>query len=206
MVKIKICGITNLEDAKFAVECGADALGFVFAKSPRQISPENAAQIIEKIPASVDIVGVFVDEDQQKVDEIIQISNLNTVQFHGSESPEYCLHFKGKVKVIKTFRVKDTRFLEKMSLYKIDNFLLDTHVTGQPGGTGQVFDWKLAAVAIKEHPGVILAGGLNPDNICQAITVAAPFGVDVSSSLESNPGKKDLRLVKEFIDRAKSCK
>ena len=206
MIKIKICGITNLEDAQLAVESGADSIGFVFTKSPRRISPLDAGLIIKEIPASVDTVGVFVDETLQKLDEIIRISHINTIQLHGWESPEYCSNFKSKVKVIKTFRIKDNEFLQKMSAYKTDNFLLDTYISGQPGGTGKVFDWNLAVTAVRKYPNIILAGGLNPDNICEVLNLVKPFGVDISTGIESRPGKKDPVLLKEFIARVRSCK
>ncbi|MCK4248688.1 MAG: phosphoribosylanthranilate isomerase [Candidatus Omnitrophica bacterium] len=205
MIKIKICGITNLEDAQLAVESGADSIGFVFTKSPRRISPLDAGLIIKEIPLSVDTVGVFVDETLQELDEIIRISHINTIQLHGLESPEYCSNFKSKVKVIKTFRVKDKEFLQKMSAYKTDNFLLDTYISGQPGGTGKVFDWNLAATAARKYPNIILAGGLNPDNICEALNSVKPYGVDVSTGIEACPCKKDPVLLKEFIARVRSC-
>ena len=204
MVKVKICGITNLDDALAAVKHGADALGFVFyPKSPRSVDPETAKSIVKSLPPFITAVGVFVDEAPQKIEEIISYAGLDVIQLHGSEPPEHCNLHK---KVIKAIRVKELSDLEILEGYKTASaFLLDTYSSESFGGTGQTFNWEIAVEA-KKYGSIILAGGLTPDNIEQSIKVVTPYGVDVSSGVEGPmKGKKDHTKVKHFIDHAKKA-
>ncbi|MBW1740789.1 MAG: phosphoribosylanthranilate isomerase [Deltaproteobacteria bacterium] len=197
-VRIKICGITNTEDAVAAAEFGADAIGFVFAPSPRQISPEKAREIIEALPPLVLTVGVFVDEDPEVVASIAAFCHLDLLQFHGKESAAYCRRFGQRV--IKAVRVQNQDRLERCSEYSsvVDALLLDTYAPDRCGGTGLTFDWHLALEA-KRYGRIILAGGLNPDNVAAAIGVAKPYAVDASSGLEKKPGVKDHEKIARFI-------
>ena len=202
MVKVKICGNTNLDDTMAAVQAGADAVGFVlYAKSPRAISPKTAADIIARLPPFVTPVGVFVDEDLQVVREMMDECGLLLAQLHGSESPEYCKDLKRAV--VKAVRVRDRRDFELMSRYQVAGYLLDAYVQGIPGGTGMAIDWDLAADAAQLGP-IVLAGGLTPENVEEAIRRARPYGVDVTSGVEAFPGKKDHAKLRTFVANAKS--
>ncbi len=203
MVRAKICGITNLEDAKAAINAGADALGFVFAKSPRQIKPQDAARIIDELPPFVNCAGVFVDAPVKIVEKIARQCKTGTLQFHGNESHEYCSYFRKKYKVIKAFRIKNKKDLKDLAKYKVDGYLLDTFVRGIKGGTGKAFDWRLAKQAKKIVSPIILSGGLNPENIADAIRLVKPYAVDVSSGVELRPREKDKILMEKFIKEAK---
>lgn len=195
--KIKVCGTTRLKDALLAVECGADAIGFIFyKKSPRCVTERAAKEICSKLPPFVHRVGVFVNETAEKINRIADRCGLDAVQLHGDESPAFCKKIKRRV--IKAVRVKDASSLKEMPLYSVDAFLLDTYKDNQWGGTGHVFDWELAVRAKKYGP-VILAGGLNPRNVKEAVKKVQPYGVDVSSGVELSPGKKDPRKVKAFL-------
>jgi len=200
-MRVKICGITNIEDAHAAVEYGADALGFVFAKSPRQVTKGQARDIIEKLPPFVSPVGVFVDEKVDKIKEICDFCGIHTVQLHGNESPLYLNDLKG-YKIIKAFRVKEEDDLKQLANYKPHAFLLDSYVEGTMGGTGVPFKLEIARQAHK-YGAIILSGGLTPENVREAIRVVKPYAVDVSSGVESSPGKKDKLLAKRFIANAK---
>jgi phosphoribosylanthranilate isomerase len=191
MVKVKICGITNLEDAQLAVDLGADALGFNFyKKSPRYIEPSRAKLIIEELPPLVSTVGVFADEfSPERISSIAHAVGLNAVQLHGSESPEYVKKVD-ELRVIKAFRVDPHFDLTLLSLYSAGAYLLDTFDPERIGGTGQVFDWEIA-VAAKTYGRIILAGGLKQENIVDAISRVRPYAVDICSGVESEPGKKD---------------
>lgn len=196
MTRIKICGITNFDDARSAINMGADAIGFVFAKSPRQISPEIAGNIIDRLPPMISRVGVFVDE---AVDEVLNIAlkcHLTYVQLHGDESIEYMNQLL--YPTVKSFRIKEEADLETVIKYQKKYVLLDSYVEDQPGGTGQSFDWAIAERA-KAFSHVILSGGLNAENIVDALDTVKPYGVDVSSGIESKPGKKDKALMQQFI-------
>jgi phosphoribosylanthranilate isomerase len=204
MIHVKICGITNHEDAQAAVDAGADALGFVFyPPSPRHISPEQAAQIILKLPPFVTTVGLFVDVALETVNDLAASCGLDRIQLHGHETPAFC----GQVTqpVIKAFRVKNADSLGHLPGYKVAAYLLDAYVEGAlPGGTGTPFSWELVTWA-KAYGPVILAGGLTPDNVATAIEQTRPYGVDVSSGVESAPGIKDHRKVRAFIARARNA-
>jgi phosphoribosylanthranilate isomerase len=201
MIKVKICGITNLEDALLAVEAGADALGFVFYKeSPRHIFPEQAAVIIRQLPPFVQTVGLFVNEALDTVNETAVQCGLDIIQLHGDESPEFCAAVRRRV--IKAFRVKDFTCLDSMKDYRAAAFLLDAWSPIAQGGTGLTFNWEVAAGAAQTNC-IILAGGLTPDNVADAILQVRPYGVDVSSGVESKPGKKCREKMTTFIHAAK---
>jgi len=201
MVRIKICGITNLEDALAAVEYGADALGFVFQpKSPRAITPELAKRIVSALPPFTATVGVFVDRNKEEIEKIAQSVSLNIVQLHGSEPPDACQMSR---KVIKAIRVRDLTDLEPLKSYRVSAFLLDTYSPHIMGGTGQIFNWDIAVEA-KKFGRIILAGGLKPENVEEAIRWVQPYGVDVATGVEGNKkGKKDHRKLKLFIEKAR---
>ncbi len=203
-VKIKICGITNREDALMAAGLGADMLGFVFwERSPRSITPEAAALIIKELPPDLMTVGVFVDEAAARVNEIVDIVGLTIAQLHGAESIEYCGSIKGRY--IKALRVKDADSLRCLTYYHAEAILLDTFVKGRPGGTGASFDWSL--LADMDYDGdIILAGGLTPDNIEDALGHYLPYAVDISSGVEASPGKKDPEKIKKFIEKVRGFK
>jgi len=199
MTKIKICGITNTEDALWTINLKVDALGFIFADSPRRVEPEIVQGIIELLPPFISSVGVFVNEDREKVKEIAESCHLTTLQFHGEEPSSYCQGFKQKI--VKTFRVKDRSVLEKAGQYKdkVDAYLLDTYSPFAYGGTGKTFDWSIAKEIKEFGLPIILSGGLNPENIREAISEVEPYGVDVSSGIEERPGKKNLEKLINFV-------
>ena len=206
MTKVKICGITNIEDALASCEYGADALGFIFyKKSPRFIEPERVKKIIRELPPFVTTVGVFVDDDADRISEIADAAKLDIIQLHGSEPPEFCNVFKRKI--IKAFKIQGQGARGKgqeneIRRYTVSAYLLDTYKEGVEGGTGEIFDWEIAKEA-KRFGRIILAGGLTPQNVAEAVETVMPYGVDVSSGVEQKPGKKDLQKVKNFIERAK---
>ena len=200
-VKVKICGMTNLSDALSAVNAGADALGFIFyKKSPRSVNMKIVREIVSKLPPFVDAVGVFVNETAENINKIADRCKLDKVQLHGNESPAFCKKIRRRV--IKAFRIKDLQSVKQLSRYSVSSFLLDTFSEDDYGGTGKVFDWNLAYPAKKYGP-VILAGGLTPDNVRKAIQIVQPYGVDVCSGLESNPGFKDHNKMRTFLTNAK---
>jgi len=202
--KIKICGITNLPDARLAVELGADALGFIFyPKSPRYIPVTKAADIGNALPPFVIKVGVFVDELEFEIEKALSECLLNALQFHGEEPPGFCQKFAAKS--IKAVRVRDESSLRAAAEYDVDALLLDTYTDTERGGTGQTFDWSLAVKA-KETlaPPIILSGGLTTANVQEAIRKVRPYAVDVSSGVEREPGKKDPEKLRRFIELVKS--
>ncbi|MCU0651050.1 MAG: phosphoribosylanthranilate isomerase [Candidatus Omnitrophica bacterium] len=202
MVKVKICGITNIEDAKHAVCAGADALGFVFyGKSPRYIAPENAAGIIRSLPAKVKKVGVFVNANPGVIRRVASMCGLDMVQLHGDESPADCRKCS-PYKVIKAFRIRRGFDSAVCKAYKTYGYLFDTYSGRLAGGTGRAFDWSIL-LKDKFRSRVFLSGGLNWRNIRRAISLLGPDWVDASSSLEKSPGKKDHSKVKSFIMQAK---
>ncbi len=200
-VRVKICGITRAEDALRAVEYGADALGFVFFEgSPRHVFPETAGRIIEQLPPFVTTVGVFVNEHPNVIEETIKIAGIDIVQLHGDEPPELCNRWP---RTIKAFRVRELSDLDTIQRYRASAYLLDAYSPEDYGGTGQSFNWDIAIEAKRYGP-VILAGGLNPENILEAIKKVRPYGVDVSSGVEKDRGIKDPQKMKSFITKAKS--
>jgi phosphoribosylanthranilate isomerase len=203
-LRIKICGITNLDDALAAADAGADALGFVFHQaSPRCVSPAVAAAIIARLPPFVAKVGVFVDAAEDTVRRLIAECGLDTVQLHGAELPGFGRGLPAKL--IKAFRVQGLESLVELPRHDTSAWLLDSFVPGQPGGTGAKFKWDLAVEAKKLGRPIILAGGLTPGNIASAVRQVRPFGVDVSSGVEAGPGRKDLRKVQQFIEAARQA-
>ena len=201
MVRVKICGITNYQDADMAVQLGADALGFVFAPSPRRISPEKAREIICAIPPFVQTVGVFVNERPDTVRRIIRFCGLDLIQFHGDESPEVCGEFMPHA--IKALRVREGSVLESIIPYhgKTKAVLFDTYSGERRGGTGKTFDWDLAVMGKRVGIPIILSGGLTPANIESAVLTVNPFAVDVNSGIEERPGKKDHLLMEELMEK-----
>ncbi len=202
MVKVKICGITNRKDALTAIEAGADALGFVFySASPRHVSPEQAAEIIRNLPPFVQTVGLFVNENSATVNSIADQCGLDIIQLHGEETPEYCEYIRRRI--LKAFRVRDTAILDALPKYRVAGYLLDAWSPVALGGTGLTFNWDIAAEAVHRGERIVLAGGLTPENIAESIRQVRPFGVDVSSGVESAPGLKDAALVRRFVASAK---
>lgn len=203
MVRVKICGITNLEDARHAVSSGADAIGFVFfPESPRYLQPVRARQIIAELPPLVTCVGLFVNETPSRIIEIARHCGLSAIQLHGDETPDQCSF--PPFRVIKALRVSRQEQTGRFADFPVSALLLDALVSGQYGGTGQLCDWELAARIAAERP-LILAGGLTVDNVAAAIKAVRPYAVDVSSGVEAQPGRKDPRKVTEFIRLAKEA-
>jgi phosphoribosylanthranilate isomerase len=203
-IRVKICGITSVPDALAAIEAGADALGFMFCEaSPRFLKPEEAAAIIRALPPFVSRVGVFVNPTEADVRSAITRCGIDTLQFHGEEPAEFCRQFG--LNVIKAFRVRDAGSLERTRDYASETWLLDSYTSGRHGGTGAVFNWELAADAARRHAWVILAGGLTPENVAQAVRTVRPFAVDVSSGVESAPARKDADKMRAFIAAARSA-
>ena len=201
--KVKICGITNYADAQAAVEAGADALGFVFYdKSPRYVTVKQAVEITRQLQPFVMRVGLFVNAAEELVVRVIGECGLTMLQFHGDEPPEFCTQFG--LMSMKAFRVHGPETLQEIPKYKTDAYLLDAFSSTALGGTGEKFNWDLAVEAQKFGKPIFLAGGLTPENVAGAIRKVRPFGVDVSSGVESAPGKKDHAKVKAFITAAKS--
>ena len=206
MTLVKICGITNLDDALAAVEAGADALGFNFyARSPRYISPANAREITNQLPPSLLKVGVFVNHDLQSLLTIASEANLTAVQLHGDESPDYCSQLR-QTFVIKAFGARDDLDIRA---YAVDAIMLDTKDDLLRGGTGRVFDWSIAqrmngSTANSSKPKLFLAGGLSPENVAEAIATVKPYAVDACSSLEETPGKKNHARMRAFVNAVRS--
>lgn len=199
-MRVKVCGITNKEDALVAVKLGADALGFIFAPSPRRVTPERARDIIRTIPPFVDVVGVFVNEDVEKVRQIMEFCGLGSLQFHGEEPPSYCHQFDRKV--IKSFSIKDT-IPENIFTYKVDAYLLDTFSEDRRGGTGKTFNWSIARQIREKNLSLIISGGLTPENVTAAIEIIRPYAVDVASGVEESPGKKSKLKLVEFFKKVR---
>lgn len=197
MVCTKVCGITNRDDALCAVDHGAHALGFIFyEKSLRYILPHKVGEIIAILPPFVTPVGVFVNASKAHMDTVVKLAGVRAIQLHGDESPSACLGHS--VPVIRALRVDSDFEPEAMKSYLVDTFLLDTARVGKYGGTGETFDWS-KAVAAKNYGRIILSGGLNPDNVEQAIGAVWPYAVDTSSGVEAEPGKKDHGKVAAFL-------
>jgi phosphoribosylanthranilate isomerase len=202
-VKVKICGITNAPDALAAIDAGADALGFVFYDaSPRRLTLRAAAEIIRHLPPYVVKVGVFVNASVDRVERAVAECGLNLLQFHGDETPEYCVQFG--VMSMKSFRIRDAGSLKALPAYPTDAWLLDAYVADNPGGTGETFNWDLAVEARKLGRLIFLAGGLTPENVAEAIRQVQPYAVDVSSGVEIAPGRKDPDKIRQFMAAARS--
>ena len=202
MVRVKICGITNIDDALAAVNSGANALGFLFAPSPRQLDPCQAEKIVEALPPWISPVGVFVNEKKNRIIQIASQCRLDWIQLHGEETPEYCHELRAEgLKLVKVLRPREPKDLEIIPQFPAAAIHLDTYNKEIAGGTGEVFSWDLALEAKKYAKPVILAGGLNPDNVVKAIKKVFPYAVDVSSGVEKSPGKKDPEKKQRFIKR-----
>ncbi len=201
--RVKICGLTNLEDTLAAIEMGADYLGFNFyPESPRFLEFEEAERIIEEVPPNIFKVGVFVNADYQTLVDYAQFLNLDLIQFHGDESVEFCQQMARPW--MKAIRLDSEADLEKISLYPSEWILLDSYVPGQYGGTGLKPNWEIASRAKDYGKKVFLAGGLKPENVQLAIATVQPYAVDVASGVEKVPGRKDLAKMEEFITKAKA--
>lgn len=197
MTRVKICGITSIEDAAAAVEAGADALGFVFVPgTPRLVHPDATERIVKDLPPFVTTVGVFVDQPLEDILDLVHACKLHAVQLHGNEPEAFSRRIP--VKVIKAIRVRDAKDLALIGTYPAHAFLLDAFIEGQAGGTGTPISWDLARQAKGKVP-IILSGGLRPETVAQAIRVVRPYGVDVSSGVEKSPGRKDHKKVRKFI-------
>ena len=209
MSAIKICGLTTPGDAVAAAEAGADLLGFVFHEpSPRSVSSDRAAELIRQVRGSgfsPRCIGVFVDCSVDWIRRVADTAGLNGVQLHGEEAPEDVDRLgRDGLFVIKAFRIGHQREVEGIAGYSASAYLLDTYVPGRHGGTGRLFDWSLAVRVAKERP-ILLAGGLTPENVASAICAVRPWGVDVSSGVESAPGRKDRDKVRRFIAVARAA-
>jgi phosphoribosylanthranilate isomerase len=199
--RVKICGITSVRDALHAAGCGADALGLVFhPESPRCVTRQQAREIVAELPPFVVPVGLFVNCTAEQIGDIAAVCGFDTVQLHGDEAPDDCR--LAPLRVIKALRVRDRASLNGIDEYPVSALLLDAWVPGTYGGTGRTFNWQLAAAAALKHR-VVLAGGLTPDNVAEAVRTVRPYAVDVSSGVESAPGRKDPDLVAAFVRNAK---
>ncbi len=203
-VLVKICGITSAADAVASAEAGADAVGLMFYEdSPRHVTLEQAKVISSALPSHVMRVGVFVNADEAFVHQALTECVLNILQFHGDETPEDCSRYP--VMTLKAFRVKDEETLQQLEAYPTAGYLLDAYVKDSLGGTGATFNWDLAVRAQEFGKPILLAGGLTPDNVADAVRKVQPFGVDVSSGVESEPGRKDPARMKAFVKAAKNA-
>ena len=200
MTRVKVCGLTNQEDARAAAEFGADALGVILAPSPRQVKPEQVLEIFNGLPPFVLKVGVFVNEELDRIKKIRDYCRLDAIQLHGAETEEFIDALGGRV--IKGLKMKPDTALD-LSSFSNAALLLDAYVPGRAGGTGQVFDWNLAVEPARYRP-IILAGGLVPENVREAVQKVRPYAVDVSSGIEYKPGRKDHDKLERFIRHAKS--
>lgn len=196
-VRVKICGITRREDVTAAIDAGADAIGLVFYdRSPRAVTAARAVELVSGLPPFVTVTGLFVNASRIEIETTASQVGLDVLQFHGEETPEFCALFPGRI--IKALRVAGVADMQGAKGYQVAAILYDAKVPGIQGGSGQSFDWSVLA----HHPGncpFILAGGLHPGNVAQAITKVRPFAVDVSSGVESSPGVKDYTLMKRFV-------
>ena len=206
MTLVKICGITNLDDARAAVAAGADALGFNFYKpSSRYITPQHAREIIEQLPDALLTVGVFVNEGSpDAVRSIAREAGIKALQLHGDESPEFCRELAVDRYVIKTLAVSSSFDVQTARAYEVEAIMLDTRDNSLRGGTGRVFDWSIAQQVRESIPKLFLAGGLSPENIENAISTVRPFAVDACSALEDSPGEKNHERMRVFINTVRS--
>jgi phosphoribosylanthranilate isomerase len=218
MLWIKICGTTNLEDARVAIDAGADALGFIFAESPRKIALVQAQEIIAQLPKGVEKVGVFVDDKPERILEVVAELGLTGVQLHGNESSIHVGALrKGTAegtRILKAVRLNDPAAGSQLAIYGAnrrllpDAILLDSGSAEKPGGTGEAFEWRQwAGVAqqLSERMAIVVAGGLTPKNVAEAVRTLSPWGVDVVSGVEQSPGKKDPKKVREFVTAARAA-
>ena len=198
ITKVKICGITNYDDAVAAMDMGADLLGFNFySKSPRYLTKEKAAAIIDKLPGFIDTAGVFVNASVEHIHDTKSFCHLDWVQLHGDETPEFCRSFLSHdIKIMKAIRVKDEADIQKADDFFTDALLLDAFDPDKYGGTGSAFDWNIVGHINKR---VFLAGGINPDNAATAVALGV-YGIDVCSGIESVPGKKDHKKMKKLFE------
>jgi phosphoribosylanthranilate isomerase len=212
-VKVKICGLTNKEDAVWAVNYGADYLGINFSKeSPRHVSSASASKWVSQLPPFANVIGVFVNADQNEIVKTVEHLKLKGIQLHGDESPaavaalRIALEGSGlPVKIIKAIRMQNEESVNAMADFKdsVDYFLLDSFVQDQPGGTGTRFNWELAVKAKDFGKPIFLAGGLNPDNVKEGVKKVGPYAVDVASGVEKSPKRKDSDKIRDFITNAK---
>ena len=208
MTRVKICGITNLEDAQIAIDSGADAIGFNFYRgSKRFVDERDAAVIIQRIQGAITTVGVFVNHSIAEILETQSIAKFDVIQLHGDETQRFVNELRSETnsKIIKAFRVSAEFDVESVDRYNVDAVLLDSFSTMEYGGTGNTLDWNIAAKAAARFSDVYLAGGLTPDNVALAIRKVKPSSVDVASGVESSPGKKDPSRVAAFIKSAKEA-
>jgi phosphoribosylanthranilate isomerase len=198
MTRIKICGITNLQDALLASELGADALGFIFyPESKRFIEPEQASEIISSLPPFVTTVGVFVNQSRDELDSLREITGIDLVQLHGDETPEFCTGLP--FKAVKALRIKERSDIARVELYPLQAILFDKYSEDAYGGTGESFTWDWLQ-DLKANKSIILSGGLTPDNVGEAIKTVGPYAVDVSTGVEDSPGKKSAHKMRKFIE------
>jgi phosphoribosylanthranilate isomerase len=203
MVFTKVCGITNPGDARVAADAGADAIGLIFAESPRRMDAEEARRVSIALPSDIVKVGVFVDATPEEVLATAREVGLDLAQLHGDETPETVAAIRGAgLPVMKALRVRNAGALDALETYEADLFLLDAWSARSRGGTGETFDWGLAK-SVKGRDNIVVSGGLAPDNVREAIEFFEPYGVDASSSLEERPGKKSGKLVRRFVRAAK---
>jgi phosphoribosylanthranilate isomerase len=199
MTLVKICGITNIEDARVAADAGADAVGLIFAESPRRVNVEEAYPISLALPENIIRVGVFVDEEPAEILRISREVGLDLAQLHGDEAPEDVTAIRqGGVEVMKALRVRDAISMEALDEFGADLILLDAHSERARGGTGQRFDWEVAK-SLGGRDNIVISGGLRPENVREAVEFFEPYGVDASSSLEDEPGRKNGERVRRFV-------
>lgn len=207
-VQVKVCGLRSLENARECLEAGVDMLGFNFwPGSKRYIPFEEAKEWLGEIVGNVERVALFVNAGREEIEAVWGSGLVDLVQLHGDESPEFCRNLSETgVRVMRAIRVRERGDLERIGDYSGERILLDAFVKGSFGGTGESFDWALACVAAERFPDrkIVLSGGLNPENVAQAVLKTQPWGVDVASGVESAPGVKDPRLVREFVQKAKT--
>jgi phosphoribosylanthranilate isomerase len=205
MTRVKVCGITGVEDALAALDAGADMLGFNFyARSPRYVTPAEARKVIGRLPDGVSCVGVFVNEPAPAdVERVAREAGLGAVQLHGDETPGYCQSLRD-LTTIKALRVGADYNVESAAAYHTDAVLLDAYVAGERGGTGHTFDWALATLTRERVARLFLAGGLNPDNVASAVAAVRPYAVDVCSGVEISPGRKSAELMRRFVEEIRA--
>jgi len=205
MVKVKVCGITNVDDAMYAAELGADALGFIFYRgSPRFIDPGEARRIIAELPPFISAVGVFVNESPGEITRVARSSGIDTIQLHGDEPPERCDALR-PYRVIKAFRVGGSFDPEILRRYRACAYLLDSYDPGKYGGTGRTFDWRIAGAAGRFGK-VIVSGGIGPDNVLDVVERSHPYAVDVNSAVELAPGRKDRKKLRTLFEKLKELR